>query len=68
MDKKIQNSVIAAVVFALISYQFMYGITNSVLGKVVETQDANKVPTNAGFVLHTIVFALIVFGLMHVLP
>ena len=67
MAKELEYTVIAALVFAIISSPFMYSITNKVLGSIVVTQDGNGVPTTAGLILHSIVFGLIVFGLMHVL-
>ena len=67
MAKQLEYTAIAALVFAIISSPFMYGITNNLLGSIVATQDVNQVPTTAGLILHSIVFALIVFGLMQVL-
>jgi len=67
MAHELESTALAIVVFALISSPFMYGITNSILGKVVATTDVNNVPTIAGLILHSIVFGGIVFGLMQVL-
>ena len=64
----IQNALIAAVVFALVSSPFMYGVTDNLLGSIVRTIDDNKVVTTAGLVLHAVVFAVIAYVLMQVGP
>ena len=67
MAHELESTVLAIVVFALVSSPFMYGITNKVLGNIIATADSNKVPTTAGLILHSIVFGVVVFGLMQVL-
>lgn len=60
--EKIKYSLYSAIVFLIIASPFMYGVTSSIFGKWVAVKGC---PTIAGLVLHTIVFALVVLGIMY---
>jgi hypothetical protein len=63
LGKKIFISLKVAIIFLLISSQFMYNITNKIGLKTLDSKDR---PTTWGYTLHTIVFALIVFLSMYI--
>jgi hypothetical protein len=60
---KAKYSLYSAVIFLIIASPLMYRITSAVLGQWIAVQGC---PTVAGLVLHTIVFALVIFGIMFV--
>jgi len=60
--QKIIASLWAALLFLLISSKFMYSVTNS-LG--LKTMERSGCPSTLGYILHTIVFTLLVFGSMY---
>lgn len=61
--EKAKYSLYSALVFLLIASPFMYRATSSVLGGWIASKQG--LPTVAGLLLHTVVFALILFGLMY---
>lgn len=61
--EKIKYSLYSAIVFFVIASPFVYKLTSSILGKWVA--GPSGCPTISGLVLHTIVFGLIIFGLMY---
>lgn len=63
MDPKIMYSLQAAVLFLIVSSPVMYRLVEAVFGRLF-TVAVNGCPTVAGLVLHTIVFALLVYVLM----
>jgi hypothetical protein len=53
------------IIFIIISLPFTYKTTNSILGYIIgKLADHSGCPTILGLVVHTIVFGLIVYGLM----
>ena len=60
---KIRYSIIAAIVFAIVSSPFLYGVMESLLGKIATIAVAGC-PTNIGLLLHSVVFAVIMYILM----
>jgi hypothetical protein len=60
---KIRYSIISAIVFAIISSPFLYGVMESLLGKIA-TISIGGCPTKLGLLLHSVVFAVIIFVLM----
>jgi hypothetical protein len=63
LEQKIFASIIAALIFLLVSSQFMYKLTNKI---GLKTLNSNDNPTTWGYILHSIVFGLIVFGTMFI--
>jgi hypothetical protein len=63
LGQKIFASIIAALIFLLISSQFMYNLTNKIGLKTLNSSDK---PTTWGYILHSIVFGLIVFATMFI--
>jgi hypothetical protein len=61
--QKAKYSIYSAIVFLLIASPMMYRLTSSVLGAWISSKQG--CPTLAGLVLHTVVFGLILFGLMY---
>ena len=60
--KKLIATIWTVLIFLLISSQFMYKITNS-LG--LKTLNKNNCPSIIGYILHSIVFGLLVFLSMY---
>ena len=63
LAQKIFISIKVALIFLLVSSQFMYNITNKIGLKTLNSKDR---PTTTGYILHTIVFALLVFLSMYI--
>lgn len=61
---KWRYSIYSAVVFLIISSPYTYTLVNKLLGKFVKISAPNGCPTSMGIFVHTIVFALIVRGMM----
>ncbi len=52
-------------VFLIVSAPMTYKITNGLLGGIVgKLADSSGCPTTVGLIVHSIVFGLIVYGLM----
>ena len=61
--QKAKYSLYSAIVFFIIASPFMYRLTSSVLGNWIASKQGY--PTMSGLILHTIVFGLILFGMMY---
>ena len=66
-DPRVIYSIQAALVFLVIASPFMYNLVQSILGRLV-TVAKGGCPTMAGLLLHTVVYGLIVYGLMLLAP
>ena len=64
LDEKWKNSVLAGIIFLLLNLPATYKLTDSILGNVSHTSNAEGCPSNAGLLIHTIVFIVIVRLLM----
>jgi len=64
MDK-MRYSLYSAIVFLIIASPLMFKIVNSILGRLIPIASPSGCPTIAGLVIHSIVFGLIVYGMMH---
>jgi len=62
---KARYSLYSTIVFLIIASPFMFKLVNAILGSIVPIASPSGCPTTAGLLLHSIVFFLIVFGLMH---
>lgn len=65
-DKKWKISAWSAFLFLVISAPFVYGVTNEVTSKVGLQTSVEGCPTNAGLVLHAVVFLLLARAMMEV--
>ena len=65
-NKKVTASIMAAALFFVIASPVMYGIVNGVLGSIVRIVGSNGAPTIAGLILHSIVYGLLSYALMHI--
>jgi len=55
----------AVLLFFIIANPFTYRLTNSLLGGLVgRLSDPSGCPTSLGLIVHSVVFGLIVYGLM----
>jgi hypothetical protein len=63
-DKKVRITLVAMLLFLLISSPFVYRLVDGLLGKVVDVADMSGCPTTAGLLIHTLVFGLVVYLLM----
>ncbi len=62
---KINATIQSIIVFLLVSMPFTYKITNRLLGGIVgKLADSSGCPTGIGLLIHSIVFGLIIYGLM----
>lgn len=57
--QKLQLTILAALLFALISSPFLYKLVHSLLGKFLAIALPSGCPTNVGLAVHTVVFALL---------
>ncbi len=62
--QQMKLSLLSALIFLLISSPEMYRVTSSVLGSWIA--NTAGCPTAGGLLLHTVVFGLIVYGLMKI--
>jgi TRAP-type C4-dicarboxylate transport system permease small subunit len=65
-SKKLWITLLAVVIFMVVSLPWTYQLTNKLLGSLVQTSNAEGCPTWWGYALHTVVFALLVYGSMFV--
>ena len=63
--QKAKYSLYSAIVFLLIASPFMFKIVQSILGRLVTIASPSGCPSSAGLVIHSVVFGLIVFAMMH---
>ena len=63
VNQKIIISLWSAMIFLIISSNFMYSLTNSI---GLKTLSSSGSPSNMGYIIHTIVFALLIFGSMFI--
>jgi len=55
----------AVLLFFIIANPFTYRLTNSLLGGLIgRLSDPSGCPTGTGLIVHSVVFGLIVYGLM----
>lgn len=65
--QKLTVSAIAGLVFLIISAPMTYKLVNGLTKAIgLNIADANGCPNAIGLVVHTIVFTLLIFGLMYV--
>jgi hypothetical protein len=65
IDKKISATIQSMIIFIIISLPITYKTTNSILGNIIgKLADHSGCPTTLGLIVHSIVFGLIIFGLM----
>ena len=63
---KARYSLYSAIVFLIIASPPVYKLVDKLLGSVVRIADSAGHATTAGLIVHSIVFGLIVFGMMHI--
>jgi hypothetical protein len=64
---KIIATIQSIIAFLIVSLPFTYKLTNGLLGNIVgKLADQSGCPTTLGLVIHSIVFGLIIYGLMHI--
>lgn len=65
LSTQISATLQSIVVFLIISAPMTYKITNGLLGGLVgKLADSSGCPTTVGLIVHSVVFGLIVYGLM----
>lgn len=69
--KMLLYSLIAAILFILLSNAYSYRITNYISnklipGKDIDTQQYSGVPTISGYILHFVLYFLIIYGIMNI--
>lgn len=64
LDEKWRNSLLAGIIFLILSLPATYKLTDGVFGGISHTSNFDGCPTNAGLILHTIVFIVVVRLLM----
>jgi len=64
---KITATIQSIIVFLIVSLPLTYKATNGVLGGIVgKLSDSSGCPTTTGLLIHSLVFGLIVYGLMSI--
>jgi len=63
MSQEVKASVVAAVLFLVISSPQLYKLTHSVVGNQLALA-VNGCPTTAGLLVHTVVFGVVTFMVM----
>ena len=63
MDKW-KYSLYSAIVFLIISYPYTYMVMNRLLGSFIQISSPSGCPTLVGILIHTIVFGLVIRGIM----
>jgi Na+/glutamate symporter len=61
---KWRYSIYSALVFLIISCPYTYLLVNKLLGKYIKISSLNGCPTIVGIFVHSLVFALIIRGMM----
>lgn len=62
---KISATIQSIIIFLIVSSPFTYKITNGLLGGIVgKLADSSGCPTTIGLLIHSLVFGLIIYGLM----
>ena len=62
---KISATIQSIIIFLIVSSPFSYKITNGLLGGIVgKLADSSGCPTTIGLLIHSLVFGLIIYGLM----
>jgi hypothetical protein len=65
MVSKINATIQSIIVFIIVSLPLTYKITNSLLGGIVgKLADSSGCPTGLGLFIHSIVFGVLIYGLM----
>lgn len=65
MSTKIIASVMAAALFFVIGSPVLYGLVHAILGGLVRIVGTNGAPTIAGLAIHSAVYGLLSYALMH---
>jgi hypothetical protein len=64
-DFKISATIESMIAFLIVSLPFTYKVTNGLLGGILgKLANPSGCPTTLGLFIHTIVFGLIIYGLM----
>lgn len=64
---KISATIQSIIAFLIVSLPFTYKLTNRFFGGIVgKLADPSGCPTPLGLFIHSIVFGIIIYGLMHV--
>jgi hypothetical protein len=64
---KISATIQSIIVFLIVSLPTTYKLTNGLLGGIIgKLADESGCPTTLGLVVHSLVFGLIIWGLMHI--
>lgn len=61
---KLQASIMAGALFAVVGSPQLYGLMQSLLGGLFRVADAGGAPTLAGLLLHAVVYGLLVYAIM----
>lgn len=63
---KARYSFYSALVFLILASPIAYKLVDQLLGSIVRIANPAGCPTTAGLVLHSIVFGIIVYGMMNI--
>jgi hypothetical protein len=64
-DFKIMATFESIIAFLIVSLPFTYKVTNGLFGGIVgKLADSSGCPTTLGLIIHSIVFGIIIYGLM----
>lgn len=63
-DDKWRYTIYTTIIFLFIVHPMTYKLVNSLLGSLIKICDSKGCPTNAGIIVHAIVFTLILRYIM----
>ena len=64
-DVKVRASIMSGLLFAIVASPQLFQVMQSILGGLVTIASSSGVPTFLGLVLHSAVYAIIVYFLMY---
>lgn len=66
LKKKLLISLLAVVIFLIVSLPVTYKLTNMALGKIIAPTSVDGCPTTYGLIVHTVVFFLLTLATMYI--
>jgi hypothetical protein len=66
-DLKLRATIRSMIIFIIVSLPITYRTTNRLFGGIIgKLANESGCPTLLGLIIHTIVFGIIIYGLMHI--
>jgi hypothetical protein len=62
--EKWKYTLLTTLIFLIVANPLTYKLVNMLLGKIIQISDKSGCPTEFGFIIHSIVFTLLLRGIM----